>query len=169
MSKSNNIDPAVPSRAKAVAYMERTRNYYRALGYNTDYIWANNAEVPFTTPQKPLSELTVAVITTTSPAGTTKADTPAVWSKPSSEIPTEMYSENLAWDRETTHTEDTGSFIPLRAMQTLVANGELGAIAPRYHGVPTEYSQRQTLDNDAPDILARIKEDKADAVLLVPL
>ena len=30
-----------------VPYMERTRQYYRALGYAKDYVWARHDEVPF--------------------------------------------------------------------------------------------------------------------------
>jgi len=113
--------------------------------------------------------MTVAVITTASPVGTSKADTPAVWSANADQMPAAMYTENLAWDKETTHTKDTGTYIPLDAMRTMIASGELGGIARRYHGVPTEYSQRQTLDNDAPAILSRVRDDNADAALLVPL
>ena len=164
-----SLDNPVPQRAQAVGYMERTRNYYRALGYKQDYTWAQNSDIPFSTPTKPLSEMTVAVITTTSPAGTTLADTPTVWSADASVMPDEMFTDNLAWDKETTHTNDTGSFLPLNAMRQMIEQGELGALASRYHGVPTEYSQRQTLNNDAPDILDRLIQDKADAALLVPL
>jgi len=145
---TSQLDDLVPERAKAVGYMERTRNYYRALGYQQDYTWAQNSDIPFVTPAKPLSEMTVAVITTTSPAGTTKADTPAVWSEDATLVPSAMYTDNLAWDKETTHTNDTGSYIPLNAMRSMIADGELGAVTPRYHGVPTEYSQRQTLNNE---------------------
>lgn len=166
---SGELNFEVPSRPVAVGYMQRTRDYYRALGYSTDYTWAHNTDVPFTALSRPLSELRLALITTSSPAGTTSKDTPKVWSADSAQIPTAMYTDNLAWDKETTHTNDTESFLPLQALHTLVANGELGSLAPRYHGVPTEYSQRQTLNEDAPAILDRVIADKADIALLVPL
>ncbi len=173
LSTQNNtageLNYTVPSRNLAVGYMQRTRDYYRALGYRQDYTWAKNDSVPFTTPTRPLSELRLALITTTSPAGTTSKTVPAVWSADSTEIPAAMFTDNLAWDKETTHTNDTASYLPLKALHTLVANGELGSLAPRYHGVPTEYSQRQTLDKDAPEILDRVIADQADIALLVPL
>jgi len=163
------LNYTVPSREVAVGYMQRTRDYYRALGYKRDYTWASNDSVPFTLPSHPRSELRLALITTTSPAGTTTMNAPKVWSGNSADIPTEMFTDNLAWDKETTHTNDTGSYLPLEALHTLVANGELGSLAPRYHGVPTEYSQRQTLNKDAPEILDRLIADQADIALLVPL
>jgi len=33
--------------ATPVGYMERTRDYYRALGYAKDYVWAHFDDVPF--------------------------------------------------------------------------------------------------------------------------
>ena len=42
-------------------------------------------------------------------------------------------------------------------------------VTARFHGVPTEYSQRKTLTEDAPQILARVCEDRADAAVLCPL
>jgi hypothetical protein len=41
-------------------------------------------------------------------------------------------------------------------------------LAPRFHGAPTNRSQERTLLVDAPEILRRCVEDKADAAILVP-
>ena len=41
-------------------------------------------------------------------------------------------------------------------------------LAKRFHGAPTNRSQRVTLDTDAPEILARCRQDQVDAALLVP-
>ena len=40
--------------------MERTRLYYRALGYVSDYVWATFADVPFVRLQKPLAGAKIA-------------------------------------------------------------------------------------------------------------
>jgi hypothetical protein len=50
-----------------IKYMERTRHFYRALGYTKDYIWATFDDVPFSQPAKPLSEMRIVLITTASP------------------------------------------------------------------------------------------------------
>ena len=50
-----------------IKYMDRTRHYYRALGYTQDYIWATFDDVPFSQPAKPLSEMRIVLITTASP------------------------------------------------------------------------------------------------------
>ena len=39
-----------------VRYIERTRNYYLGLGYETPYVWAHYLDVPFFHLKKSLSE-----------------------------------------------------------------------------------------------------------------
>lgn len=44
-----------------IPYVERTRDYYLALGYGTPYRWAHFVEVPFTSLRTPLSRARVDV------------------------------------------------------------------------------------------------------------
>ncbi|MGZ0186669.1 MAG: hypothetical protein ACKVH0_01475 [Alphaproteobacteria bacterium] len=155
-----------------IAYMERTRKFYRALGYERDYRWAQNDDTAFTPMRKPLADSRIAIVTTSFPPGDYSDDHPpakAVWSGSVADAPADLYNQNLAWDKESTHTRDRESYLPLNAMQDLAERGVIGEVGRRFHGVPTIYSHRETLTKDAPNILARIQEDHADAVLLVPL
>lgn len=152
-------------------YMERTRHYYRALGYKSDYVWATFPDVPFARPREPLSQMRVALITTAGPPDDSNRDANGVrhvWSGAVSPPPKGL-TTNVAWDKESTHTDDRESYLPIAAVSTLVAEGVVGGIAARFHGVPTEYSQKKTIETDAPDVLARIREDGADAALLCAL
>ena len=83
--------------------------------------------------------------------------------------PERLFTDDLAWDKEATHTRDVESFLPIRSLRALADQGRIGSAAPRFHGVPTDYSQRRTIEQDAPGILARCREDAVDAALLVPL
>ena len=150
-----------------VPYMERTRRYYRALGYTNDYVWANFDHVPFTLPARPRSGLRIAFITTASPLDFDGVK--RVWSGVVSPPPEQLFTNNVAWDRESTHTNDRASFLPIEAAFELVAEGVFAGLTPRFHGVPTEYSQRKTETKDAPEILARVRQDGADAAILCPL
>ncbi len=150
-----------------VRYMERTRHYYRALGYATDYAWARHDDVPFARLAKPLARARIALITTASPADFTGAK--EVWSGAVDPPPARLHTASVAWDKESTHTEDRGSFLPIEVAAELAAEGLFGGLAPRFHGVPTTYSQRQTGEQDAPQVLARLRDDGADAALLCPL
>ena len=150
-----------------VRYIERTREYYRALGYAKDYVWAQHDEVPFVRLAKPLSASRIALITTASPADFRGIK--QVWSGPVSPPPARLFTANLAWDKESTHTDDRESFLPIEAASKLAAEGVFAGLTARFHGVPTEYSQRKTTEEDAPQVLRRLRDDGADAAILCPL
>ena len=158
-----------------VSYIDRTREYYAAQGYERPYRWAHHAAVPFTKLAKPLAESRVTVVTTASRFTGQEAlegvlrGSKQVWSGETAVTPDRLYTDDLAWDREGTHTNDVESFLPLASLRALVTEGRLGSLAKRFHGVPTDYSQRRTLEEDAPEILARCREDAVELVLLVPL
>jgi hypothetical protein len=158
-----------------VRYIDRTRQYYAAQGYANPYAWAHHADAPFAPLSKPLSQSRLALITTASPW---RDDEPVdgvlrggkqVWSGPTATPPGRLFTDDLAWDKEATHTRDVESFLPIRRLSELAAAGRIGSLAPRFHGVPTDYSQRRTTLQDAPAILGRCREDGAEVALLVPL
>ena len=129
--------------------------------------------MPFASLAKPLSGSRLALITTASPWD--QQETRAlrgereVWSGATDEPPERLFTDHLSWDKDNTHTRDVESFVPIRRMQEQAALGRLGSLAPRFHGVPTDYSQRATIERDAPEILKRCREDEVDIALLVPL
>ena len=155
-----------------VGYMERTRRYYRALGYNNDYQWSQYDEVPFTKLIKPLSESKVVIITTSSPPGGPRDGNrklKEVWSGSTEGAPADLHTEYLAWDKKTTHMRDRESYLPVLALQALATEGRISGLTERFHGVPTTYSQMQTLNQDAPHIVELCQEDRADVAILVPI
>ncbi len=155
----------------AVPYMERTRAWYEAQGYERPYRWATFEQVPFRRPEKPLSSCRVGVVITAGRLGPDGRPVlpKRVYSHPTAAPPEHFYTQDLAWDREATHLDDRSSFLPTLQLEELAAKGRIGSLASRFHGVPTEYSQRRTVEIDAPDVLARLREDEADVALLVPL
>ena len=74
---------------------------------------------------------------------------------------------HIGYDRIHTTAEDSNSWFPLRALRRAATAGRIGEIAPRFHGAPTNRSHRTTLDQDCPELLARCREDKVDAVIIV--
>jgi len=63
---------------------------------------------------------------------------------------------------------ETAQYQGCDVIQMASPEGLFGGLAARFHGVPTEYSQRKTLMEDAPKILSRVREDRADAAVHVP-
>jgi hypothetical protein len=158
-----------------VSYIDRTRAYYAALGYPTPYQYARHDDVPFAPLRKPLAASRIALVTTAGPWHEDPSRRPRpferrhVWAGSSAEPPQRLYTENLAWDKESTHTRDVQTFLPLGHLQSWADAGRIGGVGRRYYGVPTEYSQSRTSLEDAPAIAAMCREDEVDAVLLAAL
>ncbi|MEO0818870.1 MAG: glycine reductase [Pseudomonadota bacterium] len=161
-----------------IRYIDRTRAYYQALGYGAPYEWARFDDVPFQPLGKPLAEARVAILTTAAPfrpeAGDQGPGAPynaaakfyAVYSAPTAAMP-DLRIAHVAIDREHTTAEDIGSYFPLAALQAAAAAGRIGSVAGRFHGVPTNRSQRTTIETDCPELLRRCREDGVDAALLL--
>jgi D-proline reductase (dithiol) PrdB len=167
-----------PAHDAPIRYIERTRTYYKALGYGAPYEWAHYAEVPFQPLRKPLAAARVALVTTAAPYQPDKGDQVlpayngaakffAVYSGASDGDP-DLRIAHVAVDRKHTTGADIGSYFPLRALRAAVERGRIGALTPRFHGMPTNRSHRVTLEIDAAELLARCRADEADAAILVP-
>ncbi len=162
---------------RSVSYIDKSREYYAVQGYPEPYRWADNDDVPFATLPKSLSHCRVGLITTTTPLDpgeTTETDPDlripkAVYAAPTDPVPGAMYTRDLSWDKEATHTRDVESFLPIQALQGLASEGRIDSIADRFYGVPTEYSRRRTEDVDAPELLRLCREDRIDVAILVPI
>lgn len=162
-----------------IPYMTRTRDWYLALGYGNPYRWAHYAEVPFTPLVAPLSKMTVALLTTASPYDPAKGEqgigapynAEAKFYKVYSGDVTQDHDvriSHVAIDRKNTTMEDSNTWFPLPAMRAAAATGRIGRLAPRFHGIPTNRSQRHTLEVDCPEVLRRCQEDGVEAAVLVP-
>ena len=162
-----------------ITYLPRIRAYYEALGYGAPYEWAHCAEVPFHRLSTPLAQCRVALITTAAPYQPDKGDQGpgaeynaaakfyAVYSGETANDP-DLRISHVAIDRQHTTAEDQGSYFPLAALRGAAAAGRIGAVAARFHGAPTNRSQRATLEVDGPEIVARCRADGVDAAILVP-
>ncbi|MDE0660129.1 MAG: hypothetical protein OXI79_10820 [Gammaproteobacteria bacterium] len=155
--------------AEPIGYMERTRRYYEAQGFEKAYAWANFDDIPFTPLRRPVSESTLVLITTMALYDRGASDVRHVASCSTLEPPTRLYGDDLSWDRTATHLNDRESYFPINMLHELVRRRRIGALAERFHCAPTEYSQRRTRRTDAPEILKRCREDGADIALLVPI
>jgi hypothetical protein len=170
--------PFAPEHDVPIPYMQRTREYYSRLGF-APYRWAHFAEVPFTPLRKPLAESRLALITTAAPyqpgagdqgpgaAYNAAAKFYAVYSEATDGIP-DLRISHVGYDRVHTRAEDPNTWFPLAQLKQAVKAGRLGGLTPRFHGAPTNRSQRVTMQSDAPEVLRRCREDGAEVALLVP-
>jgi len=149
--------------------MERSRKYYEAHGYINSYRWAHYETVPFTPLTKPLKDCTVTAVTTAMPDPSFAGEKDAFHAGDMSVRPDSFYTEERFWDKDATHTDDVNTFFPIGQLRHLEREGKISSLSPHYYCVPTEYSQRRTIEHDAPAVLKSCLEDGVDAALLVPL
>mgnify|MGYP003322104815 FL=1 len=97
-----------------VPYMQRTRDYYSAQGYQEAYRWAHNDQTPFNKLTKPLKDSRIALITTAMPDTKQGRERRDIYSTPVTPIPESMYTEELSWHKAVTHTNDISSFLPIQ-------------------------------------------------------
>lgn len=164
-------DPPIP-------YMQRTHAWYRALGYDQPYRYAHFADVPFQPLAKPLRDCTLALLTTAAPFQPDKGPQgPGAPYNAAAKFFTpytgdtgrdhDLRIAHVAIDRKHTSMEDSNSWFPLPLMRRWAAQGRF-RLAPRFHGVPTNRSQRHTMEVDLPLVVRRCREDGVDAAVLVP-
>ena len=162
-----------------IPYMQRVRDYYQALGYGAPYRWAHYAAVPFQPLPKPLAECRIALITTAAPYQPDKGEQGPGAAYNAAAKFYRVYSGDSA--RSITicgspMSPTTGRTPPPRTptpgfrcaqLRHTAAAGRIGELAPRFHGMPTNRSQRATLEQDCPELLARCRADRVDAAILV--
>jgi D-proline reductase (dithiol) PrdB len=162
-----------------IPYMARTREYYRAIGYDTPYRWAHNTSAPFQPLTKPLAKSRVALVTTAAKFDPSKGDQgPGAPYNGSAKF-FEVYDgdstqdhdlriSHIAYDRTHTTAADNRTWFPLAQLRRVAKEGRIGSLAPHFFGAPTNRSHRVTIETDAPEILARCRADDVDAAVLVP-
>ncbi len=162
-----------------VKYIDRTRDYYLSQGYKKPYQWAHFEDIPFTLPDKPLSESRVTLVSTSDVAvrakdGKGRDKTRELLVGNAYSIPTDtpvslLFSRQEHYDKYATHLDDVNSYFPITRLQEKVDAGRIQSMAPRCHGVYTAYSQKKTLEVDAPEVLKRCREDEVDIAVLTPV
>ena len=162
-----------------IRYLQRTRDWYLGLGYDNPYRWAHFADVPFTPLAKALTDSCVALVTTAAPYQAGKGDQgPGAAYNAAAKFYTvyagdttkdhDLRVSHVAIDRKHTSMKDSNTWFALPMLRELAREKVIGRVAPNFYGVPTNRSQRHTLDVDAPEVLKRCREDGVEAAVLIP-
>ncbi|MFO1085041.1 MAG: hypothetical protein U1E21_10780 [Reyranellaceae bacterium] len=161
-----------------VRYIDKTRAYYLSQGYEKPYGWARNDDAPFTPLTKPLAASTLTLISTSEiavrddPRFDEDAETKAVgnvYTVPSDTPSARLYSRTQSYDRYATSLDDPNAYFPIDRLHEAAARGRIGRIAPQCLGVYNAYSQRKTIERDAPEVLGQCRAMAVDVALLVPV
>ena len=159
--------PAIDqTRPTYISYIERSRDYYLAQGFDNPYRWPHFQEVPFTRLARPLAQSRVGLVTTA--RDRSLPGPKAVYASPIDPDP-DTDVGGLSYDKKNVSVEDPNSYLPLARVREFVKEGRIGSLSPRFYGVPSTRSQRRTIEQDAPEILRRCREDEVEVALLVPV
>ena len=178
MNKSSELIFA-PELDQPIRYIERTRNYYLGLGYENPYVWAHYLEVPFAPLKKPLNQSVLGLVTTAVPFDPSKGaqgpgspyNAAAKFYEPyvqSIQEQTNLRIAHVGIDRKNANMEDGNCWFPLEAAKRASAIGRIQSLTKNFYGLPTNRSQRHTLEIDAPLILSKMRADNVDVAVLIP-
>src|ERR1700675_1492506 len=168
-----------PDYDSPIPYMQRTRDYYTAIGYTTPYRWAHYADAPFQPLKKPLAQSRVTIVTTAAQYDPTKGDQGPgaaynggakfyqVYDGDTSKQH-DLRISHIGYDRKHTAATDSGTWFPLPQLLKAKAAGRIGEVGPRFFFAPTNRVHRGSIDTDAPEILPRCIVDKVHVAVLVP-
>ena len=157
-----------------VRYIDKSREYYAAHGYEQPYAWATNDDAPFTPLAKPLAECKVGLITTAyflpdDFVYRIPSDLPRMPHVAARAEWPQLNTQHLSWAKDETHTDDPESYLPFARLDEWAAEGRIGSVSDRFYCLPTQFSHRKTTKRDAPQVIEWLREDDVDVVLLVPL
>ena len=167
-----------PDHDSPVPYMQRTRDYYRAIGYDP-YRWAHYLDAPFTPLRKPLAESRVLLLTTAAPYDPAKGDqgpgapynSAAKFYEPylrETATDQDLRISHVGIDRKHTTAKDSNTWNPLPLLRRFAAEGRIGGLTTHLIGVPTNRSHRHTITIDCPQIVSMAQAEQADVAVLVP-
>ena len=149
------------------------------MGYETPYVWAHYIDVPFTPLQKPLNQSILGLVTTAVPFDASKGsqgpgapyNAAAKFYEPyarSIDEDADLRIAHVGIDRRNANMQDSNCWFPLDSAKRAVANGRIQSLAKHFYGLPTNRSQRHTLEIDAPLILEKLLDDHVDVAVLIP-
>ena len=141
------------------------------------YPWVKNREAPFVRPSKPLSECTVALVSSAGlylPGQERFTDESITGDASFREIPrgSDLSATRIA------HThydhryalEDRNCVFPLDVLEEMASEGTIGGVSERHYSFSGYNTDAAALvEGSAPEVARRIKASGADAALLVPI
>ncbi|MDA3041248.1 MAG: hypothetical protein O3C27_17310 [Actinomycetota bacterium] len=154
-----------------VSYIDRSREYYAAQGYDRPYRWASPADLPAFAPLRgPLSTQRIGIVTTAFPVPARGQTAPpeVPYAQATEPTPDARFTADDNRDKSAAEANERESFLPLLRMREFVEAGRVASLSPRFYGVPFDYSQRRTIDQDAPAVLDYLRADQVDVAVVIP-
>jgi D-proline reductase (dithiol) PrdB len=160
---------------KPIAYVDRLNEFYRSQGF-PPYQWTINESAPLTPMRKPLSECTIAMLTS---GGVSRCDAAPFNAMARNDLrlddvpadtPATFFQINDSYYNHSDADRDINCIFPIDRLRELAAEHAIGAVAQHhYSGFMGRIYTRSAVVNEAAPALARkLRDERVDAFLLVP-
>jgi D-proline reductase (dithiol) PrdB len=160
--------------SEPVKYIERIQSQYASLGYKS-YTWVINRDTPpWTRLQKPIRDSRVGLVASggiyvVGQVAFHYKDDASIRAISSSVHTHDLRVTHFAYDM-TDARRDPNVVFPIDALRELAAEGVIGELAEHgYSFMGGIYSVRRVKEELAPAICERLRAEKVDVVLLVPV
>ena len=161
--------------SEPVKYIERIRNQYASLGYKP-YAWVTNRDQPppWTPLEKPMSRWRLGLVASggiymVGQVAFHYKDDLSFRAIPRTVPARQLRISHFAYDM-TDARRDPNVVFPIDTLRSLVADGVIGELAEHsYTFMGGIYSARRVREELAPAIRERLKSEKVDVALLVPV
>jgi D-proline reductase (dithiol) PrdB len=158
-----------------VSYVDALAEHYGSMGF-PPYQWTVNEDAPLTRLEKPLADCRIALLTSGGISRT--CDLP--WDPDArndfrlDEIPSDTQSDGFqihdSYYDPSDARSDINTVFPISRLAELADEGVIGAVAARHWSgfMGRIYKRSRVLEEEAPNFVARLREDGVDALVAVP-
>jgi D-proline reductase (dithiol) PrdB len=158
-----------------IRYVERLNDFYRSQGF-PPYQWTVNEGAPFTPLGKPLSRCRVSMLTAggvsrcAAPPWNPNARNDLRLDEIASDAPSDDFQIHDAYYDHRDADRDLNCLFPIDRLRELAAEGVIGEVVPRIWSgfMGRIYRRRAVVEEAAPALAAKLREDEVDLFVLVP-
>jgi D-proline reductase (dithiol) PrdB len=158
-----------------IRYVARLGEYYRSQGF-PPYDWTVNQAAPLTPLVKPLAQCRVSMLT----AGGVSRCAAAPWNpnarndlrldEITGDAPSDDFQIHDAYYDHGDAERDLNCLFPIDRLRELASDGVIRDVAPRIWSgfMGRIYKRRAVIEEAAPALAAKLREDAVDLFILVP-
>jgi D-proline reductase (dithiol) PrdB len=158
-----------------ITYVTRLNEFYRSQGFPA-YKWTINDSAPLTPMHKPLSECRVALLTS---GGVSRKDTAPFNSQARNDLRVVAVANHIAADFFAIHDDyynhsdadrDINCIFPIERLRELATERVIGEVAPHHYSgfMGRTYIRSAVINDAAPALARRLRDESVDAFVLVP-
>lgn len=158
-----------------IAYVSRLNEFYRSQGFPV-YNWTINKGAPLTPLSKPLACCRVAMLTS---GGVSRKDTAPFNPQARNDLrldvidketPAQFFAINDSYYNHIDADRDINCIFPIERLRELQSEGVIGEVGPHHYSgfMGRIYTRSAVVNEAAPALARRLRDERIDAFVLVP-